>query len=209
MKRTILIIGIILLLVIVAVGVYFLFSSPKSTVAVPGQTTSLPTTGSSGGSASTSSVTMVFNQATLDYFVNASGTVTVIEPSGEIIQIVGGETVVLNSLAIQNIISASFSYNGEKILVNFGDPSNPQTSVFDISSKAWTPMNSGLYSPVWSPADYRIAYYTVNADAGTESFATVDASKPNPAPVGILTLHAQAYPVFKNVNSDCFRNAGP
>lgn len=203
--RTILSIIVVVLLLIVAVGLYFLFFGGKATIAPgqTGQTGSLPDAGnqsnpgSTANSTATSSVLaenfgVISDQPTLDYFVNASNVVTAVEPDGEIIQVANGQVNSISSLVMQNILSASFSADGEKVLVSFGDQSNPQASVFDIAKKIWTPLPVGLHSPVWSPtpSDYRIAYYSA-ATPGLEAFATIDASKINPAPVSILTLHVQ------------------
>jgi hypothetical protein len=206
-RRLLIILSIIALLIIVGVGFYFIFSGSKTPASPTGTQTgtgSLPNAGDqtnagSGGTTTTTSSTnttlaknfgVISTNPTLDYFVDAANTVTAIEPDGTIIQVVNGHAATISSIVMQNIINASFSYNGAKILVSFGDPTNPQTSVFDIAAKAWTPLKQGLLSPAWSPSDYRIAYLTNNTN-GTESFATVDASKLNPAPILITGLHAQ------------------
>lgn len=212
-KKIIIIIGVVLF-VILAVGLYFLLfaPTPNSTVNQTGQTGTLPPTnnqsaggagaGSTTGSAtSTSQLAQNFgpisDEPILDYFVNPGNIVTAIEPNGEVISVTDGNVSVLSSLQIQNIIGASFSYDGAKILVNFGSTQNPQTSIFDVATKAWLPMSAGLFSPVWSPVDYRIAYRTNPVGAKTfsmsdaETFATIDASKPKSSPVTLITLHAQ------------------
>lgn len=203
--KRILIIVVPLVLIMLVVGLYFLFSSPKTTT-TSGQTgaagtlpaagtqsnasgTGAPTTGSAGTLGIRFGV--ISNEPSLDYFVDANNNTFSIQPDGEIDEVSNGQMSVLNSLTIQNIISAGFSYDGKKALVNFGDPSNPQTSVFDLSAKTWMPMNTGWQSPVWSPSDYRIAYATTNAANGTETFSTSDASKTKPAPITLLSLHAQ------------------
>ena len=206
-SRKIIIAAIVVLLVIASVGLYFVFFTPKAAVvgngSQTGQTGSLPSAGNqsadTGNQAvtSTASTTMAQNfgvisgEPVLDYFVTATNTVTAIEPSGKIIQVTTGQITVINTVLMQNILSASFSYNGTKILVSFGDPNNPQASIFDISAKAWTPLAVGLQSPVWSPSDYRIAYLAANTSAGTETLATIDASKAKLAPTALVTLHAQ------------------
>lgn len=209
-SRNIIIAVIIVVLVIIGVGLYFLFA-PAATPSITGQagqTGSLPATGNqsnpggaiagtgSGMSSSTGTNAtlgknfgIISNEPILAYFVSPTNVVTAIEPDGKIVQVTNGQVSVLNALQVQGIMSASFSYDGAKILANFGDPSNPQTSVFDISTKAWTPMAAGLQSPVWSPSDYRIAYVT--SEAGVESFGTFDASKAKPTPTVLTTLAAQ------------------
>ena len=214
-RRLLIVLSVIALLIVVGIGLYFLFFGAKTpaspaTGTQTGSTGSLPSAGNqnnagngitaggttTGVGASGANATLAKNfgvissEPTLDYFVDAANTVTAIEPDGKIIQVTGGQVSTLNSLLVQNIISAGFSYNGAKVLVNFGDPANPQTSIFDVAAKTWTPLAQGLLSPVWSPSDYRIAFAASNAN-GTEGFGTFDLSKPKPAPVLITTLHAQ------------------
>lgn len=208
-SRTALITIIAVLLIVFCVGVYFLFFGGKAatSVVMPGGATgSLPNTGTqsvsnSGSSSSTASsnstsaganVEVAINQPIIDYFASASGTITAVEPDGKIIQVVAGEqTVAVSSIAMQNVIAASFSYNGAKVLVSFGDPADPQASVFDIRTKAWTPLPSGMLSPVWSPSDYRVAYTAANAAQGTETIGTVNAAAVKPAATPLVTFHMQ------------------
>lgn len=74
--------------------------------------------------------------------------------------------------------------------MNFGDPGKPQTSIFDLTVKAWTPLPLGIISPVWSPSDYRIAYLKENAD-GSESLMMLDVSKSTNKPVTLLTINME------------------
>jgi hypothetical protein len=210
MRRTIIIVGIVILLAILGIGLYFLFFAPKpaATTGASGTTGSLPATGNQTGNSSGNSGSntnglgnngaptigknfgVAASGSVLDYFVSPSGVVTIINADGTISQVANGQLSVLSQLAIQNISSASFSYDGAKALINFGSPTSPQASVFDVASKAWTALPVGMQSPAWSPSDYRIAYATNNANAA-ETFLTIDVSKAKPAPIAAITLHAQ------------------
>lgn len=201
MRRIIIIVGIVITLAIIGIGLYFLFFIPKATTNTPGANGSLPPTGNQIGSSQNSTTTgssngnrggfgIIFNEPILDYFVNNANIANIIEPNGNIIQIINGKATTSSDISMQNILSANFSYDGTKILMSFGDPANPQASVFDITKQTWTPLPAGLQSPVWSPTDYRVAY-TKTTPQGVESFATIDASKANSTPVVITTLHAQ------------------
>jgi hypothetical protein len=214
MRRTIIIIGIVILLAILSIGLYFLFfaSKPASTTGTSGTTGSLPVTGNQTGNSSGNSGAntsglgnnnsptigqnfgVVASSSVLDYFVSPVGAVTTINTDGTISQTSNGQSSVLSQLAIQNILSASFSYDGTKAFVSFGNPTTPQTSVFDIASKAWVSLPVGMQSPAWSPSDYRIAYATTNAN-GAQTFFTIDASKAKPTQVAAITLHAQGLAV--------------
>jgi hypothetical protein len=197
-SRKILIAIIVILFIIVGIGLYFLFfgshGASTATNTPPTEADSLPNTGTQSNpvvASSTKNFGVVLDEPVLDYFVNATNTVTAIEPTGKIVQVANGQVTTINNVLVQNIISASFSYNGAKILVSFGDPNDPQASVFNVASSTWTPLAAGLQSPTWSPSDYRIAYYTANIGQGTELFATVDASKAKPTPTTLVALHAQ------------------
>jgi hypothetical protein len=201
MRRTILIIGIVILLGIIGVGLYFLFLVPKLTSNPPNSTGSLPVTGNqtvatpsstaNGGTTGlASSFGIISNSAVLDYYIDAANITTAVEPDGTIIQIANGQVSTSSAIVMQNVISASFSYDGKKILVSFGDAANPQASVFDIAKKMWTPLPAGLQSPVWSPSDYRIAYTKPAARSG-EVFATINAASAGFTPVVIASLHTQ------------------
>ncbi|HEX4104558.1 MAG TPA: hypothetical protein VHZ04_03770 [Candidatus Paceibacterota bacterium] len=212
MKRSLyIIIGIVVLILIVAVVFWFVRgqSSPAATTTTgagslpstgtQGSSTggniggSLPATGVTEGNGSGTSFGLVSNEPALSYFVDPQNDVDVVEPNGEVAEIANGQNGQANFLSssqIQSLITAGFSYDGAKAFVNFGVPANPQTSVFDMTAKAWTPLAAGIVSPVWSPADYRIAYLATNAN-GSVTLTTLDISKAGNKPVALVTLAAQ------------------
>jgi hypothetical protein len=203
MKRTIIIAIVVIVVIILAVGAYFLFFAPKPSTTQTGSSGSLPSTGnqtvgtaSSSATGSTSNTIgtnfgVISNNPTLDYFVSASNVVTAIQPDGEVIQVSGGNVTTLSALQVPNILNASFSYDGTKILVSAGDPTAPTVSVFTISTAAWSPLGTGWQSAAWSPVDYRVTYRKDDAANGTEVFATINTANAKAAPVTLLTLHAQ------------------
>ncbi len=209
-RRIIYIIIAVVVIVIAVVVAYWFFFSQQSAPAQSGSSGTLPEAGlqtsspgaggASGGIASyptgggtTSSAVsfgVISDEPVLDYFVDAQNNVTVVEPDGKIASVVNSQATFLSSTQIQGLIRAAFSFDGKKILVNFGDPSNPQTSVFDLATKAWTPLAVGIVSPAWSPTDYRIAYLKTDP-GGTQTLTTVDAAKASSRPAALLTLHTQ------------------
>lgn len=201
-RRIIIIAIAVILIIIVAAVAYFLFFASKSAAPQPNETGSLPSTGTqtvtgANGSASGtigntigSNFGVISNNPTLDYFVNSSNVVTAIEPDGEVIQVSGGNVTTLSSLQVQNILSASFSYDGTKILVSSGNPTAPAVSVFNVATASWSPLGMGWQSVTWSPVDYRVAYRKDNAN-GTETFATINAASAKAVPVTLLTLYSQ------------------
>ncbi len=216
MRRRILYIILVIVVVIIVVALlyWFFFQRNRGLGTAPSNGTagSLPAVGTQGapgtsnGAASGSSAGnigiasagevasgttrfgLISNEPTFAYFVDAKNNVTIVEPDGKIASILNGEPTFLNSIAINNIIAASFSFDGAEVVVNFGDPANPQTSLFDVAAKSWLPLTAGILSPAWSPADERIAYLKTNTD-GSETLFTLDASKTNARPVALATLH--------------------
>ncbi len=138
---------------------------------------------------------MISNEPTLAYFIDPQNNVTIVEPDGKIAAILDGEPAFLSSTAITDIISASFSHDGTNILVNFGDPSAPQTSVFSLGSKTWHPLPPGAISPVWSPVGDKVAYMTMKLD-GSEQLNVINLSSQNPRPVALATLRLQDVSLF-------------
>ncbi|MGD1002991.1 MAG: hypothetical protein ABR884_00235 [Minisyncoccia bacterium] len=220
MKRYLyIIIGIIVAAAIVILVLFLIKNNAASTTITTSGTTggSLPAAGTqgSGGSGVTSSVatlglspiasgtsantnnqTVVQNfgvlsqSPALDYFVDAQNNITAIQPTGAIITIKNGQTTTVNSSTIDGIISASFSYDGKKIVVNYGDPSDPRAGVYDVATNAWTALPQGILSPQWSPANnYQIAYLAVPS-AGKLTLATVNAANLKTTPTTLLTLNA-------------------
>lgn len=127
----------------------------------------------------------------LDYFVGTNNVVTAIEPTGEVISVSGGQSNVINSSTIADIISASFSYDGTKILVSYGDSADLQAAVFDVPTDTWTVLPQGMQSPQWSPsAGYEIAYLTTTSN-GELALATINAENPKASPAVLFTLNAQ------------------
>ncbi len=126
----------------------------------------------------------------LDYFVNASNTITAIEPDGEVISIANGSTTIVSSTTIPNIISASFSYDGKKVLVSSGDPMDPHTDIFSVPSASWTSGPTGMISPQWSPErTYSIAYL-VTQSSGLTTLAIRNAANLAQAPITETSLMA-------------------
>jgi hypothetical protein len=150
--------------------------SPSSSSTTPPQ----PTAGSFG---------ILSTSAVLDYFVDAQNNITAIQPTGAVITISNGQSSLINSSTISDIVSASFSYDGKKILLSFGDPSNPQAELFDVASKIWTTLPQCMQSPRWASSGYQIAFLA-SAGTGKESLSMINAAIPKSGVATLLTLHA-------------------
>lgn len=216
MRRSLILPIIVVAVVVLGAGIYLFFIKGSSSVTPgsPGSTGSLPSVGTqsggngaAGGNSSgagtggtpvaglpsangSAKFGIVSDEPVLAYAVDPKNNAVIVEPDGKIAVITAGQANILSSSAVQNILGAAVSYDATKVFVNFGDPSNPQTSVFDLSLKAWSPLASGFMSPVWSPSDSRIAYLKTNID-GSVSLATLDVSKASNKPVVLGTFTMQ------------------
>jgi hypothetical protein len=205
MKRYIyIIIGIIVAATLVIFVLFYIKNRAASPVITTGNTGTLPAAGSQGGNtpvtstnngtgntgtggssatniggtgiqAGVQSFGVISNDPVLNYFVDAQNNIVAIQPTGAIIKISGSQSTVINSSTISNIISAAFSYDGKKILVNFGDPASPQSSIFDIATNLWISLPQGLHSPQWSPSNYQVAYLSTT-NSGKLSLSIIDGS---------------------------------
>jgi hypothetical protein len=214
MKRYIYIIIGIIVVALIAIGLLFLFRGSSAlsgflptsitdllpSVGTQGSNSSgtvgggsgfgTPTVGVSGSSAGQNGLAQNFNTAVsvpvLNYFVDAQGNITAIEPSGEVIAVSGSQSSTISSSSINDIVSTNFSHDGKKLLVTFGDPTNPSAAVLDITAKTWTALPQGLQSPQWSPADsYQIALLD-ESGIGTTALDVIDVT--NPKKLGVTTL---------------------
>ena len=202
MKKTIIIV-VAALIILVFVGLYFLLA-PKT---IPGITVSqsglLPNSGNQSGitggnaipatgtsTSTTPPANSISSDQVINYFETTPGTIITVQPDGQINLIAGAESQTLSNITLADINSTAFSPHGSRILINFGTPSNPQTSIFNITLKTWTPLPMGMISPAWSRWDDRIAYLKQNG-GGTETIAILNGLRPKAAPQALLTLHAQ------------------
>ena len=213
MKRYIyILIGIVVLAALVVLGLFLWKNSslslPSSQTGTTGSLPSTGTQGSNGGTSGQTGGTVPENAATtasssqvvagsfgpvstdpvLNYFIAPNNTVLMIEPTGIVAQVVNGQTSDLSTSSIANVISGGFSYDGKKAFIAFGDPQNPQTDVFDLATKTWTPLPQGMHSPQWSPSDYRIAFLA-SVSTGTETLAVIDMGSAKHSPVSLLSLY--------------------
>ncbi len=142
-------------------------------------------------SAAPGTLGVVSSEQVLDYFLNASGTMIDVQPNGKIEQISGGQSVYLSSQEINDVISAKFSYDGRRVLVLFGNPSAPQSSVFDVAAKSWTPLPENLIVAAWSPVNYELAYFSRNAQGA--ALQKIDLGNAKAKPTTLLSLTNEDY----------------
>ncbi len=157
-----------------------------------GSPLSLPSDNSSTSGAPTQSAAPSFgvlsNNPVAGYAVSAQNVVTAIQPDGEVFAVVNGQTSIVNSSTVSGIIAVSFSADGKKALVNYGNPNNPQSSIYDVSLNAWTALPVGMQSPQWSPSGgYGIAYLATTRNGGL-ALQTIDATSAATIKRGATTL---------------------
>lgn len=133
---------------------------------------------------------LVAENPTIAYFADQKNSVTLVQPDGQIVRIGNrGEPTVLSGTTIANLGKALFSYDGEKVLVSFGNPNSPELSLFDIKTKSWQPLEPGIRNPAWSPEDHRIAYQVLRG--GESVLETLDLGDPKAKPQELLKINAQ------------------
>lgn len=169
-------------------------SSTGSTVGTLGLSpTASGTPGSSNGASGQMTVQnfgVLSSDPVLDYFIDPQNNITAIEPTGAVVAISNGQSTTVNSSTINNLISTSFSYDGEKIVVSYGDPSDPQAALFNVATNVWTALPQGMLSPQWSPINnYEIAYLA-SPSAGKLVLATMNAANLKATPSVLLSLNA-------------------
>lgn len=212
MKRTLFILGALLIVAaVVFLGYWFRYrggglgplGGEDATGALPtpefGSGTSVGDSAMGGGTALTKPIAdlatnkeklaLVADIPTATYFVDTQNNVTVVSPDGTISRISRGQKTTLNTNKIQNLMSASFSPDGTKILAIFGTRLNPQASIFDVALKSWQPLVESFASASWSPASKQLAYVAV-VD-GISSLKIIDTSGTATKSQELLRLHAE------------------
>lgn len=155
----------------------------------------LPPLGATSGGSTSGAVTphmgILSNELVLEYFVSPTNVVTTVHPDGKIESITNGQSTYLSSSEIHNVVSASFSNDGKKILIGFGSATSPQWSVFDVASKAWSVLPVSPMAAVWAPSGYTIAYFAP-ASGGT-ALSTLDLSSSKSKPRALVTFPSEDF----------------
>lgn len=133
----------------------------------------------------------ILAQGDYSSFAVASDTsIVAVDHAGKIYRIVpGSNPSPLSDSALDNFTSASFSFDGQKVVISFGAAENKQFSVFDITTRSWTPLQSGILSASWKPGSYTLGY--VAAKGAVKTISSLDLSKPKSVPVAVTSLHIE------------------
>ncbi|TSC82829.1 MAG: hypothetical protein G01um101420_11 [Parcubacteria group bacterium Gr01-1014_20] len=203
MKKYIFLLVAIAGVVLLFVGGYFLRQGLDRSPEAPGDTSeggSLPGAGDqnlppgdqggqpAGPLTNPKDLVQVLAGPVLDYFVSSGGNIVYIQPDGQIFESKGGQAAVLSGTKIENLARAGFSYNGEKLLVVFGQLGQLQASVFDLKTKAWQPLTISPETAAWSPTDEKLAL--LSRTAGVASVSTLDLANAKSKPIELFKIRA-------------------
>jgi len=102
----------------------------------------------------------VFKNPAIDYWLapsEAEGfTAYYVNFDGQIIK-TGKEEEKIGEINVSPVLSILPSPNGNEIIASFGNPQNPQFSIFNASTTEWRPLAPETKTAVWSPDGSRIA----------------------------------------------------
>ncbi len=132
---------------------------------------------------------VVADNKVLSFYVDSQNNAILVQPDGQVVKITAGKAATLSSAAVSSLIDAQFSYDGNKILVSLGDPTNPQFSIFDVASKSWQPLQLNIKAATWSPTNYQIAY--LGDKGGIKTLTTFDLTGTKAKPATLLNIHAE------------------
>lgn len=146
------ILGVIGLL---AVGwlIYFLINQAASpTTAVK------PETKPTSAEESASQLKIISQEPIFDYWL-ASGAQEIfyMNSEGKIAKAGDSQNTYLSEQIIENLNFILPAPDGQKIIAAFGDPRQPQFSVFDLTNNEWSPLPLEIKSAIWSPEGKRLA----------------------------------------------------
>jgi len=133
---------------------------------------------------------VISNTPVLNYYIDRNGAVTIVAPDGKIVRVARGEETTLNEPLGSAVVAASFSWNGEKILINTRGGEKPGFRVFDTKTKTLTLLDSKISSASWSPNDNNIAYIIKRNDVGAIEIINLDAGD-GAKPKQIITLRIE------------------
>ncbi|MEE8131709.1 MAG: hypothetical protein V3T98_01565 [Candidatus Paceibacterota bacterium] len=175
MKKSIIIISVILGILALAGGVYFAWKKSQE-ILTPPTSPIIPTfpTTPTIPTSPTSNLKIISDQPVFDYFVRRSlgegGLATSTEifyiaQDGKIFKIIENtEDEIISSQIIDNLQQVKSSSNGERILIKSGSANSPQFNIFNAADKIWELLPSGITAADFSPDNKKIAYLKTNGD---------------------------------------------
>jgi hypothetical protein len=145
----------------------------------------------SGGTTAKQRFGVVAKVPVADYFVDEKNMVFIVQTDGKVLSVSGGAQTILSAQEISgDLLRASFSADGKKVLATFGKRDAPQTSVFDVPTKQWVPLSLEVKEPAWSPTGTKIAFLSASGpEFGV--LATMDLAQVKPSAQPVSRIYAQ------------------
>lgn len=132
--------------------IYYLINQLTSPAAIS------PKTEPANEQQSANQLKIVSQEPVFDYWTaSSSQEIFYINPDGKIAKIGVPQNTYLSEQAIKNLNFVLPSPDGQKIIAAFGDPHQPQFSIFDMASSTWSPLPLDIKSVAWSPEGKRLA----------------------------------------------------
>ena len=155
---------IILVIISVALGLYFFF---KKNPAVQNIVVSLFPSSQKLNGGETSGTTEaqkqkfqnVINEPIFDYWINSkNGSVYYLNQAGQVIKLTNGSGELANSQTLPKLNKISASSDGTYVLAKFNYPQLPTFSIFNAVTNAWQALPANTIAAAWSPNSQELLY---------------------------------------------------
>lgn len=187
MKKTIIIICIVLGIAAMALGVYFAWKKSKEILTPPSAdlqpiTYDLrPTTNDQRPTtAAGQNLKFVSDQPIFDYWIYATSTKQIfyLNQEGKILKVKeSGEDEIVSPQIIENLQQIKSSNDGSRVLIKSGSADPPQFNIFNAAEKIWELLPSEIIAADFSPDNQKIAYLKTNNDKSDLIIQTFGATK--------------------------------
>lgn len=198
MKKTIIIISVVLGILAILVGVYFAWRKTKAILTPPGlstPTSSIPSVSVSFSASTTTTIPalklqILSGQPIFDYWVFSStptstNKIFYLSQDGKIFELkedAKSEAVALDP--IENIQTVKSSSDGKRIIIKYGDIISPQFIIFNSETKIFEVLPGNIAAAAFSPDAKKIAYL----DKTSGNLTVKDLVGAKPQTVKILTI---------------------
>lgn len=180
MKKTIIIIGIVLGIAAIGIGVYFAWKKSQEILTPPGAdlqpiTYGLQPTTNDQRLTTTAgqNLKIISDQPVFDYFIRRSlgegGLATSTEifyitQTGQIFKVQDDEDEIISPQTIESPQQIKPDSDGSRVLIKSGGADSPQFNIFNAAEKIWELLPAGITAADFSPDNKKIAYLKTNND---------------------------------------------
>ncbi len=170
MKKIIIILGIILALAAIAFGVYFAWKNAQTILTPPTDSTpsqnpgaiTIPATPITSTTAPTAALklTMLSDQPVFDYWIfSQENSVFYITQDGKFFKLKdNAEDEAITSEVILNIQAVKSTFDGKRVLIQYGDLNSPKFKIFNSETKVFEMLPGNIVAANFSPDAKQIAY---------------------------------------------------